>query len=487
MQGRRTAVTTGNRSRTANSVTVRLRAPLVLSVLLCAGCGGGGGSTGTPGTTLRATPGPPASGGAGLGIGPSKIAHVVFVVQENRSFDYIFGGVDSAGKPFPGADTVSNPNPGEPTPHDHLGNPVQMQAGMLADCYSPAHDHPNAVTDINGGQMNGFDEEVVNRDTCAPPGTPPPDYAYRYATESNVDPYWQIAERYVLADRMFEPWAAASFSGHLFSIAGQTDGTIDNPSMTPWGCDSPAGNLVPLVTPNGGEAGSVYPCFDMPTFASVLDARNVSWRYYAAPSPDYGYLWSTYDAIRKVRLGPEWTGNVISPPSQFLTDVQNGTLASMTWVTPTVLDSDHPVSASNLGPSWVATVVNAVGTSKFWNSTAVFVMWDDWGGWYDHYPPPTQAPAGLGIRVGLIVVSPYAKNGYVSHVQHTSGSVLRFAEEALNLPSLGQQDARSDDLSDAFNFSQAPTAFTPFNVPDQPAAVRAAAHARSLPGVPPDD
>ena len=458
-----------------------------LGLAVLAGCGGGASAGSSPVTPPKSTPGPQVSATLPVGVGASKISHVIFVVQENRSFDYIFGNVDASGKPFPGADTVSNPNSGEPTPHNHLGQPVTMTTGLLEDCYSPAHDHPQAVGEINGGQMNGFDLEIVGRDSCAPPGTPPPDFPYRYALESEVDPYWQIAEKYVLADRMFEPWAAASFSGHLFSIAGQTAGTIDNPGQTPWGCDSPQSNSVPVVDDQGNQASSVYPCFSMPTLATQLDARHVSWRYYAASSNDYGYLWSTFDAISQVREGSEWSTNVITPPAQFLTDVQNGTLAAFTWLTPTLDDSDHPVSADNLGPSWVATVVNTVGTSKFWNSTAIFIMWDDWGGWYDHVPPPTESVDGLGIRVPLIVVSAYARNGYVSHVQHTSGSVLHFAEEVLGLPSLGREDALSDDLADAFNFAQSPTVFTPFSVPHQPQARRAAATGRRLPGVAPDD
>ena len=457
------------------------------SLFVCAGCGGSSGSS--PASVPNKPPVPAATGTApasvSFGVGPSKIAHVVFVVQENRSFDDLFGGVDGFGNAFPGADTFSNPVAGEPTPHDHNGNPVQMQAGLLEECYSPAHDHGQAVAEINGGAMNGFDREVVGQLACAP-GTPPPDYVYRYVSESEVAPYWQIGERYTLADRMFEPVAAASFSGHLYSIAAQTEHTLDNPDESPWGCDAPPSTVVPLFS-NGSYGPGVFPCFQMQTLATMLDARHVSWRYYAAGPGDYGYLWSTFDAIAAVREGPEWSTNVISPPAQFLSDVENGTLAAMTWVTPTLDTSDHPVSANNLGPSWVATLVNAVGTSRFWNNTAVFIMWDDWGGWYDHYPPPIVSDAGLGIRVPLLVVSPYARNGYVSHVAHTSGSVLHFAEEAFGLPSLGLEDARADDLKDAFDFSQTPTAFVPFTVP-QAARARRAASARRIPyGVPPDD
>jgi phospholipase C len=465
---------------------------LALFVASCGGGGSGGGGTGPPVTptgrpsgspsatptpvqTSKPTPGPTTSAGIPIGIGPAKIQHIVFVIEENRSFDNIFGGLDSSGDPFPGADTVSNPFPGEPTPHDHNGNVVKMTQGLLEECYSPYHDHPEQVEEIDGGKMDGFDLEGVSELSCSP-GTPPPDYVYRYVKESEVDPYWQMGEKYAISDRMYEPFSSASFGAHLYSVAGQSMHTIDNPGMTPWGCDSSPLNRVNVETANGGEIpGAAYPCFTAPTLADVMDLHKVSWRYYAAGTTDYGYLWSTFDAFSQIREGPEWTTNVINPPAQFLTDVAGGTLAAMTWVTPTLVTSDHPVSHSNLGPAWVASVVDAVGQSKFWNTTAVFVIWDDWGGWYDHDPPPVISPFALGIRVPLIVVSPYARNGYVSHVAHSSGSVLHFAETALNLPSLGQEDARADDLTDVFDFTKKPHGFTPFATHHSDSEIRRAA------------
>jgi len=128
----------------------------------------------------------------------------------------------------------------------------------------------------------------------------------------------------------------------------------------------------------------------------------------------------------------------------------------VSWVIPTGANSDHANTLSNSGPSWVASVVNAIGTSRYWNSTAVFVTWDDWGGWYDHVPPQIFNSYELGFRVPLIVISPYAKPGYVSHVPHEFGSLLRFTEEQFGLGSLGYTDARADDLADCFNFAQAP-------------------------------
>jgi phospholipase C len=147
------------------------------------------------------------------------------------------------------------------------------------------------------------------------------------------------------------------------------------------------------------------------------------------------------------------------PSSQFLTDIGNGTLSNVTWITPTAQSSDHPMLNDGSGPSWVASVVNAIGESQYWDSTAIFVTWDDWGGWYDHVAPPNYTSYELGFRVPLIVISPYAQNGYVSHTQHEFGSILKFTEEQLNLPSLGTTDERADDLSDCFNFNQSPTPF----------------------------
>ena len=399
----------------------------------------------------------------GLGIGGSKIKHVVVLFQENRSFDNLFGGLDGNGKPFPGADTVSNPVAGEPTPHNHLGQPVTMSIGELEACYSPLHYHGNALEDIDGGKMDGFDVEGVQQEDCAP-SPAPTNYVYQTLEYGEVKPYWLMGEKYAISDRMYEPITSASYGTHLYLVSGQSSNTIDNPDAMPWGCDGSAGTLVTLqVDSNDGEAGGVFPCFTAPTLADEMDARGVSWRFYApAKGKDFGYSWLSYDSYNDIRYGPDWSKNIVNPPAQIITDVGNGTLESMTWVVPMNVDSDHAQAHSNLGPAWITSVVNAIGTSSFWDSTAIFVTWDDWGGWYDHVPPPVTGVASLGMRVPVIVISPYARNGYVSHVQHDTGSILHFTEEVLDLPSLGEEDSRQDDFMDAFNFAQTPTPFAPF-------------------------
>jgi phospholipase C len=266
---------------------------------------------------------------------------------------------------------------------------------------------------------------------------------------------------------MFEPISSASYSAHLFLVAGQSANAVDGPDSGGSGCDAPPGSNVPLQDPSTGQelAPGVFPCFNIPTLGDVMDQHGVSWRFYAPGLTDPGHVWSSYDSFADIRYGPDWSSKVINPPGQILTDVGNGELAAMTWVTPTYQTSDHPGNASNSGPAWVTSIVDAIGQSQFWNSTAIFVTWDDWGGWYDHVPPPvsqTNPYFAWGLRVPVIVISPYARPAYVSHVLHTTGSILHFAEVVFDLPRLGEEDARDDDFTDAFNFSQAPTPFTPF-------------------------
>jgi phospholipase C len=178
-------------------------------------------------------------------------------------------------------------------------------------------------------------------------------------------------------------------------------------------------------------------------------------------------VWEPFEAIKYVRYGPDWNSKIIAPQSKILSDAAQGQLASVSWVTPAQQDSDHPVSHSDRGPSWVASVVNAIGESAYWPASAIIVIWDDWGGFYDNASPPQLDYRGLGIRVPCLIISPYAKRGYVSHVQYEYGSILRFIEEVNGLPagsigprSQGYTDARASTLDDAFDFTQKPRKFS---------------------------
>ncbi|MBV9439400.1 MAG: hypothetical protein JOZ24_05365, partial [Candidatus Eremiobacteraeota bacterium] len=369
---------------------------------------------------------------------PSAITHVVVIVQENRTVDNLFNG-------FPGADTVT-------TGRTHTGASVALVPTSLAFPADIDHSHRHFVTQYAGGAMNGFD--------LGGPAGQPATFAYAYVPQSETGPYWTMARSWTFGDRMFQSNSGPSYPAHQYLIAGQSNMVDENPSSSPWGCDSPAGTTTTLLSANGTESAGPFPCFDYTTFGDVLESAGLSWRFYAPAIGSGGDIWSAYDPIRHVRYGTDWTTRVVSPETTILTDVAAGKLASMTWVVPKGANSDHAGTNSATGPQWVASVVNAIGTSPFWSSTAIFVTWDDWGGWYDHVAPPQLDAMGLGMRVPLIVISPYAKRGYISHVQHEFGSILRYAEARFGLAPLGAADARADDLSDCFDYTQAPAAFT---------------------------
>jgi phospholipase C len=242
-----------------------------------------------------------------------------------------------------------------------------------------------------------------------------------------------------------------------------------------------------MIDPSGNESSSLYPCFEHPTLTDELKMHNLSWRYYTPPGPS---IWVAPNAIQHMCgpnatppnanacTGPDWINNVVfyttENPAPILTDIANNQLPAVSWVIPTGQNSDHAGLDTNTGgPSWVASIVNAVGSSSYWSNTAVIVTWDDWGGWYDHVPPPQVIDDGkswgsgyvYGFRVPLIVVSPYAKAGYISHQIHDFGSILNFIEQNFRLASLGYADARADDLFDCFNFSQTPLQYKTISAP----------------------
>ncbi|MGC1379846.1 MAG: alkaline phosphatase family protein [Candidatus Baltobacteraceae bacterium] len=420
-------------------------APLV-ALALGAGCGSG--------STL---PG----GAASIGSAHRYVQHVVIVVQENRSFDNLFSGFPAADAPrFGYAGSVR----------------VRLHPTPLEDPGDIENNWRDAIDSWNHGKMDGFEAEHFYGG--------PLRYAYAYVPRTESAPYWAMARRYVLADQMFPTEFGPSFTSHLSLIAANTQieskpiAEVDAPSRLPWGCDAPPGTRSFTLTQERVERfNGPFPCFDdFPTIAQRLDDAHVSWKYYASPLTRIGgKVWSEFDSVRKVRYGPDWQ-NVISPQTQILRDIAHGALADVSWVTPDWEDSDHTGSGSNAGPSWVASIVNAIGESRYWKSTAIVVVWDDWGGWYDSVPPPQLDFRGLGIRVPCIVISPYARvapgarAGYVSHTQYEFGSVLKFVEELFGLPPIGPPsrgftDTRAASLMDVFDFTQSPRAFMPIPAP----------------------
>jgi phospholipase C len=377
----------------------------------------------------------------------SGISHVIIVVQTNRSFDNLFAT-------FPGADGATSGKMAS-------GQTISLVKGNLYDKRLYQNSRAAYLVDYDGGNMDGWSKVYVNRKACQT-------CAYEYVDPAHIRPYWALAQQYALADHMFPTENSGDFSSHQDLIRGSSaisaqKSLIDFPTHGPWGCDAQHGTTTPEITSakqyiKGGPA----PCLTYKTLADLLDAKSLSWKYYAPPLFDGGLAgayWNAFDAISAVRNGPDWA-NVSMPETNFFTDLAKGSLANVTWISPSDVNSDHAgFGKSDTGPSWVAKIVNTVGKSKFWNSTAIIVVWEDWGGWYDHEPPPQLDYAGLGFRVPMIVVSPYAKTGYVSHTQYEFGSIVRFVEDLWSLGRLGTTDTRAASMSDMFNFAQKPRKF----------------------------
>ncbi len=386
----------------------------------------------------------------------TPIRHVVIIFQENRTPDYLFQGL-------PGADIAKSAI-------DSQGERVALHPVSLTAGYDLAHGHDSFVTDYDDGRMDGFDRGLPVNQYLRPFG---------YAPLWEVRPYHEMAKQYVFADHMFQSNQGPSFPAHLYIISGSsTDEKLlpyfvaDNPRISgtnkaaPGGCDAPKLTRVETIDRfAGGPGPSPFPCFNPTVLSDFLDGKGVSWRYYQEEGG--AGIWRAYDAVRHVRYGPDYD-KVRWPSPRVLRDIANGELAGVTWIMPSGPWSDHAGKHSTAkGPSWVAAIVNAIGESPFWKDTAIFVTWDDWGGWYDHVAPPIINHYELGFRVPLIVISPYARHAYISKKQHEFGSILAFTEKTFGIPkgALHGADERADDLMDAFDFKQKPRAFKQIDAP----------------------
>jgi phospholipase C len=379
--------------------------------------------------------------------GAGKIQHVVIIIQENRSFDNLFQG-------YPGADTAASGV-------NSYGQTVALRPVSLSRNYQIDHSANAFFQACDGtGSLPGTNctNDGFNLETQF---DGPANGQFAYVPRRETKPYFAMAHQFVLADRMFTSQLDESFSAHQYLIAGEA-GTATNTPTGTWGCSGNGSDEVETLTQARVLGNPEPPCFNHKTLGDELDAAGLPWRFYSSRLKGDGGWWSGYQAIDHIRNGPDWQTDIVTPQKQFLTDVPAGKLAGVTWITPICLNSDHPNCGSDTGPAWVASLVNAVGESSFWNSSAIFVLWDDWGGLYDHVPPPFADYDGLGFRVPLLVISPYAKRDFVSHVPYETGSILRFIEDQFGLKRLAASDRRATSPeADCFDFSKPPRAFVP--------------------------
>ena len=365
--------------------------------------------------------------------GLSKIKHIVFIVKENRSFDSYFGT-------FAGADGASSGV-------TSTGSVVQLGRTPDKTPYDIGHDWEDALTAMDNGKMDKFDLVKHGNDK----GYLLP---YTQMTEAEIPNYFAYAKRFVLADRMFSSLSGPSFPNHLYTVAAQAGGALSNPTKsTSWGCDADEDETVQVMDPEG-KISPKFPCFDFPTLADSLQAAGISWRYYAPHKGVYGYQWSTLDGIRHIRFGPQWKRNVVSD-KQFARDAKRGKLPSVSWVV-TGGASEHPPFSTCAGENWTVRQINAVMRGPQWSSTAIFLTWDDFGGFYDHVAPPSLDKFGLGPRVPLLIISPYARAAKVIHTQYEFSSFLAFVETRFGIKPLGERDAQANNMLDAFDFDQKP-------------------------------
>ena len=376
---------------------------------------------------------------ASLVAGQVPIKHVVFIVKENHSFNNYFGL-------FPGATgaTSCKVSNGTTIPLAHMGDRVRDMG----------HEWNDAMIAVDGGKMDKFD--------LVAQGNFQGDYlACSQFQQQDIPNYWTYAQAFTLGDMMFSSLNGGSFPNHLYTVAASNEtGVIFNPrnqlrGTNSWGCDAPPGTTVETISPTG-QVAYQFPCFTGTTLADALNQAGVSWKYYAPSSNQAGYVWSTLSSFSQIRNGNQWKTNVV-PYGQFLTDAAAGTLPAISWVVTLTYYSEHPPASSCVGENYTVSEMNALMQGPDWNSTAVFIVWDDFGGFYDPVPPPAADTYGLGPRVPLLVISPYAKPGYLSHTPYEFSSVLKTVEEWFGLASLNGRDVTANDLSDAFDFAQAPT------------------------------
>jgi phospholipase C len=341
------------------------------------------------------------------------IQHVVVIMMENHTFDNLFGR-------YPGANGVRLPSAPDP---------------VSADI-----DHSSAATiaAIDGGAMDEF-----------------PLIGQVQYDQSDIPNYWSYAQHFGLSDNFFTSMSAPSQPNHLVLLAAQTGGEQSNFGD----CTNTPNWLMPSEAPAGVSYWG-YPCYAIPTLPLLLTNAGLTWKYYSQLP-----IW---DAPNNVSTLVGSASNVHSS-NQFIRDVANRRLPTVSFVTPpNVWSSDHPPSPLQAGQNFATSIVNAVMQSPYWSSTAIFITWDEFGGFADHVPPPSVDSLGLGPRVPLLVISPYAKPGYISHQQGEFSSFAKFVETNWGLPNLGQRDAlaTTSNLTDFFNFSQHPQA--PLVLPQLP-------------------
>ena len=431
----------------------RLAPALVVFVTLAAAC-----TPDDPTVPAARAPGTPAAPGASpeediVAQLRERIKHIVFIIKENRTFDHYFGR-------YPGAD-------GATEGMTSTGRKVALAQAPDVTSKDLGHSFEDGLVAVNGGQMDGFDK-IMNGDTML---------GYTQFDRESLPAYWSYADEFVLGDKMFSSMYGPTFPEHLYTVAAQsgqvTGNKIDRGDAVPGGyCDDPSEEVPRFRQLTEREVKEVmrlerdarvakvkefwervWPCFDFPVIQDGLTDAGVSWRYYGNAG-----FYSALLAIKHIRFSKHWGTDVV-PEGRFLDDLKAEKLRSVSWVLPGVGFDEHPGGGHSVckGENWTVRHLNALMRTKHWRDTAVFMIWDDFGGFYDHVPPPQLDVMGLGPRVPLLIISPWAKNGYIDSTTYEFSSVLKFIETVHGLDPLTDRDAQADPMLAAFDFDQDPS------------------------------
>jgi phospholipase C len=463
--------------------------------------GGLAACTSSPSETAERVTGGPA-GAYVVSSGIHKIKHVIIIMQENRSFDNYFGtypGVD--GIPLKhGVPTVCIPNPTGPCERPYHDTADINGGGP--------HGEANAVADVNGGKMDGFIRErdtakgrsqckIIDDPACNPNAKPD---VMGYHTAAEIPNYWAYAKNFVLDDHMFEPVKSWSLPDHLYMVSAWS---AKCKNRNPMSCVNNIVGPYSVVQFNRAvhqelTTGTTTIDLAWTDITWLLHMDHVSWAYFVqrGTQPDCANdsaitcppvrqsaitpgIWNPLPAFEDVQEDHQ-IANIKGLPAYF-TDARDGTLPSVSWVTPSDPDSEHPPASVHQGQAYVTSLINAAMKSPDWDSTAIFLAWDDWGGFYDNVVPPQVDQNGYGLRVPALVISPYAKKGFIDHQTLSSDAYLKFIEDdflngaRLNPKTDGRPDPRPDvredepilgNLVEDFDFSQSPR--KPFLLPTNP-------------------
>ncbi len=387
---------------------------------------------------------PPAKAQTGI----NKINHIVFIVKENRSFDNMFGAFPHASQYNPYFTTNAKLSTGAIVP---LGETPDATPADIC------HDWPCLIAMLDNGKMDNFDLDP----TCADNGG---FLCLTQMHQTDIPNYYSLASAFTLGADMFSSIHATSFPNHLYTISASSGGIVGQGHLgsdREVGCESAQGATA-LFLDQYGNITNQYPCVDITTLGDLLTSKSLSWTSYAPPM----IIFNAYTAINHIYHTSQWTQH-ISDNSNFATDALAGNLPAVSWLVANH-ESEHPPFSTCDGENWTINQINAVMQGPNWSDTAIFLIWDDPGGFYDHVAPPKEDMFGLGERIPLLIISPYSLPGHISTTQYEPSSVLKFIEERFGLPSLNGRDVKANDMQDSFNWNQTPnppTVLTPRTCP----------------------